>query len=362
MKVLFISRATLYSVRGGDTTQIENTAIELCKTGITVSIALCNNLNINYSSYDLIHFFNIIRPADIIHHIDKSRLPFVVSPIYVEYKEQARYNNRNIKNRLLSLLSKEGQEYVKGIARAVKNKEKIISRKYLLIGHKRSVKYILKRCSYLLPNSESEYKRLKNDFRCAGVYTVVPNGVDTEIFRIKLGELEKKKENSVLCMARFEPQKNQLNIVKALSGTHYQVKLVGNTAPNHQSYYDKCKNEAGQNIEFIGFSGKEEVVALYKQHKVHILPSWFETTGLSSLEAAACGCNIVISDKGDTVEYFGDHAFYCDPGNIESIRKAVDRAMAAAVNTEFMKEINEKYNWEVTARETLKVYQKVLGK
>lgn len=362
MKVLFISRATLYSVRGGDTTQIENTAIELRKSGIMVSIVLCNQLHIDYSSYDLIHFFNIIRPADIIYHIDKSRLPFVVSPIYVEYKEQARYNNRNIKNRLLSLISKGGQEYVKGIARAIKNKEKIISGKYLLIGHRRSVNYILKRCSHLLPNSESEYKRLKSDFRVAGSHTVVPNGVDTEIFRISRADLQMKQKNSVLCMARFEPQKNQLNIIRALSGTQYQVKLVGNIAPNHRSYYDKCKKEAGQNIEFIGFCGKEAVVALYKQHKVHILPSWFETTGLSSLEAAACGCNIVISDKGDTVEYFGDHAFYCDPGNIESIKKAVGQAMAATVPTEFMKEINEKYNWGITARETLKVYQKVLGK
>lgn len=114
-------------------------------------------------------------------------------------------------------------------------------------------------------------------------------------------------------------------------------------------------------MNFIGFVSQDNVPELYRRHKVHILASWFETTGLSSLEAVACGCTIVISRKGDTEEYFGDHAFYCEPGDTRSIREAVDRAMAAPADHSFMKEVRERYSWEITARETLSVYQKVLG-
>src|SRR5882757_3441561 len=86
MKILFISRATLYKVRGGDTSQILNTATALRESGIAVDIRLCDEA-IDYKGYDLIHFFNITRPADILKHADKSGKPYVVTPIYVDYSE-----------------------------------------------------------------------------------------------------------------------------------------------------------------------------------------------------------------------------------------------------------------------------------
>jgi glycosyltransferase involved in cell wall biosynthesis len=361
MKVLFISRATLYKVKGGDTVQIENTAAGLRTFGVDVEIALCNNLDIDYSGYDLIHFFNIIRPADIIYHVDKSGLPFVVSPIYVEYTEQARYNRNNFKDKVLAMLGKHTQEYVKCLARSVINKEKIVSRKYLFLGHSRSIRYILTRCSHLLPNSQSEYLRLKRDFRAAGTYSIVPNAVDINRFTITAEELLSKQDKTVLCVARFEPQKNQLNIIRALAGTGYRLTLAGSVAPNHRYYYHQCKALAGSNVTFLDFIPHEKVADLYKQHKVHILASWFETTGLSSLEAAACGCNIVISNKGDTIAYFSDYAYYCDPADPDTIKAAVDNAMNAEEPKAFRAEIKERYNWAVAAKETLAVYQKVLN-
>lgn len=360
MKVLFISRATLFKVAGGDTVQMENTARELRSLGVEVAIELCNNKHIDYSIYQLIHFFNIIRPADILYHIDKSKLPFVVSPIYVEYDAPAKNANAGMRQNLLSLLGKHFREYVKTIARAIKNKERIMSTRYLFLGHRRSIRDILSRCSYLLPNSQSEYRRLKRDFGNAGAYQIVPNAIDTALFNAA-GACPEQEENTVLCIARFEPRKNQLRIIQALNGTPYKVLFAGDTAPNHGAYYNACRAAAADNISFMGYTGQEKIAALYRRHRVHILASWFETTGLSSLEAIACGCNIVISKKGDTKEYFGKHAFYCDPGNTASIKEAVDKAMAARTNKEFMEEIRAHYNWAVTARETYHVYQKVIS-
>jgi hypothetical protein len=70
VKVLFISRATLFLLKdkGGDTIQVINTAKYLKALGADVDILLCND-EIDYSSIDPIHFFNIIRPADILYHI-----------------------------------------------------------------------------------------------------------------------------------------------------------------------------------------------------------------------------------------------------------------------------------------------------
>jgi hypothetical protein len=73
--ILFISRATLFNTKGGDTVQVENTARALEQLGLKVSIERCDNKNIQYNQYHLLHFFNIIRPADILYHIQKSNLP-----------------------------------------------------------------------------------------------------------------------------------------------------------------------------------------------------------------------------------------------------------------------------------------------
>ena len=99
----------------------------------------------------------------------------------------------------------------------------------------------------------------------------------------------------------------------------------------------------------------------YRVAKVHVLASWMETTGLSSLEAGRAGCNLVITDKGDTREYFGDMAFYCDPGSEASIRDAVLRAHAVPVCTALSDRIKDQFNWRKAAEVTMDAYLQVLS-
>src|SRR5690606_5681058 len=126
---------------------------------------------------------------------------------------------------------------------AIKNGEQIVSRKYIYWGHRRSIEYILRHCSRLLPNSQSEYERLHRDFRHAGEYVVVPSAVDENLFF--RDERITKYDNTVLCVARFEPQKNQLRLIRALDNTPYHLTLAGNIAPNHKQYYEQCRKAAG---------------------------------------------------------------------------------------------------------------------
>ena len=118
MKVALISRSSLYSVPGGDTTQVKATARYLKKLGIDAEIKLSHQ-KINYKDYTLLHFFNVIRPADILKHIDKSELPYVVSTIYVDYRGYEITARGNI-GRLNGLLGANNVEYLKTIARTLK--------------------------------------------------------------------------------------------------------------------------------------------------------------------------------------------------------------------------------------------------
>lgn len=337
---------------------MEQTAAALRELGVKVDIRLADDRAIAYHRYDLLHAFNITRPADILFHARKSHLPLIVSPIYLEHGTASNTAYNPALKWLMDRIGPQRGEYLKTIGRAVLKNETIRSAHYLLWGQRKSISRILENCAMLLPNSESEYQRLKRDFAHAGAYSVVPNSVDTRLF--KACPNSKKDEKSVLCAARFEPRKNQLNVIQALNMTDFQITFVGQPAPSHQAYYEKCKALAGPNVRFLNFVSQEQLSALYKASKVHILASWFETTGLSSLEAAASGCNIVISDLGDTRDYFGAEAYYCSPDDHQSIRDAVKAASIAPPNEALSRHIHDACNWQKTAKKTLNAYKTIL--
>ncbi|HEX4852034.1 MAG TPA: glycosyltransferase family 4 protein [Puia sp.] len=355
MKVLFISRSTLFTSPGGDTKQITQTAAYLVRLGLEVDIRLAKD-DIDYSPYDLIHFFNIIRPADLLYHAEKSCKPFVISTIFLDYGEFEKNNRKGLQGFLNKFFSEDFIEYMKVIARMIKNGEPIRSRKYLFWGHRKSIRYLLRNAKILLPNSVNEYNRLVKKYGEEQKYLAVPNAIDATMYR-QTSSIEERYKGAVLCVARIEGRKNQLNLIKALRNSPYRVIIHGQYSPNNKAYYEKCREAASDNIQFSERIAEEELYIMFHSAKVHVLPSYFETTGLSSLEAAVMGCNVVITDKGDTVEYFGDLAFYCDPDDPASIKAAVDEAYGQPFREELRQLILQKYTWEKAAEKTLEAYQ-----
>ncbi|MGZ3810206.1 MAG: glycosyltransferase family 4 protein [Mucilaginibacter sp.] len=356
MKVAFITRSTLFSVPGGDTVQVVQTAKHLDAIGITTDIKLSKD-DIDYSQYDLLHFFNLTRPADILYHSRKAQKPFVVSTILCNYSEYDKHHRKGV-GIIFGFLPPNSIEYLKTIARWLLGKDHLASKDYVWKGQSRSIVEILKNAAMILPNSTSEYHRIIRTYPCQLRHAVIPNGVDQRLFQRNC--TVEKDATLVLNVARLEGIKNQLNLIKALNNSRFRLLLIGSHAPNQKAYYDECRSIAASNITFIDHIPQHELVKYYEQAKVHVLPSWFETTGLSSIEAAAMGCNIVITDKGDAKEYFGNNAFYCDPGRPESILAAVEKASISQYNENMYEMILKRYTWEQAAKETLKAYNQTI--
>jgi glycosyltransferase involved in cell wall biosynthesis len=357
IKVAMIVRSTLFTVRGGDTIQAIQTARMLSTQGIAVDIKLTNE-PINYNNYSLLHFFNITRPADILYHIKKITIPFVVSTILVDYSEYDRFHRKGLPGMIFRHLSADSIEYVKAISRWITGRDKMMCISYVWKGQKRSILEIMKKAGLILPNSASEYSRIKELYGCNTNFLVVPNAVDSDLFKFD-NQLE-KDPNLVLCIARIEGIKNQANLIRAMNNTKFRLILIGAPAPGQLSYYQMCRNMAAPNIYFIDHLPQEQLVAYYQQAKVHVLPSWFETTGLSSLEAASMGCNLVITDKGDTREYFGSHAVYCSPESPESIYSAVEKASALPCDEKLQMKISKQYTWQLASYHTSAGYKKII--
>ncbi|MBL7738071.1 MAG: glycosyltransferase family 4 protein [Chitinophagaceae bacterium] len=358
MKVALITRSTLHTVPGGDTVQVMQTARCLQELGVEADVLLTNR-TIDYDHYDVFHYFNLTRPADMLFHIAQTKKPFVVSPVLVDYSEYDQHHRGGISGALLRRFSPSGQEYVKAMARWVTGKDKLKSKEYVWNGHRKSVRKILERTAMVLPNSAAEYKRLQEEYGTDKEYMIVPNGIDEALFSI--GHTQEKDETIVLCAARVEGIKNQLNLIKAINHSRFTLLVTGSPAPNQRAYYAACRKIAAKNIVFHDHVPQEQLVTYYKKAKVHALPSWFETCGLSSLEAAAMGCNVAISDKGYTREYFGNDAFYCDPGDPESIFNSIEQAAQSSTSPSLREKIHNQYTWRHAAAMTRSAYQKIIS-
>ena len=356
IRVVMITRTTLFTVKGGDTIQVLQTAANLARHNISIEIKLTNE-KIIYEQYDLLHFFNITRPADILFHIRKSGKPFVISPIFVDYSEYDKFYRKGITGIIFRFLSADGIEYMKTMSRWILRKDTLMSIEYAWKGQRSSVIKILKKARILLPNSHSEYSRLFQRYNYKPEYAVIPNGIDEGLFTFDLALV--KDPLLVICVARIEGIKNQLNLIRALNNTKFNLAIIGAAAPNQMYYYRSCRDLAADNIRFIDHLPQEELVSYYQKASVHVLPSWFETTGLSSLEAAAMGCNIVITDKGDTTEYFGTNAIYCDPISPENIYIAVEKAAALPLNDSLQKKILTHYTWDQATIRTIEAYKRI---
>src|SRR5882672_6815254 len=152
MRIAFIIRSTLCDVPGGDTIQVLQTAKHLQESGVGVTIYL-TNASIDYSRYDLLHFFNITRPSDILFHITKTNKPFVVSPILVDYSEYDRKYRKGFSGFLLQYFSADTNEYIKTVSRWLKGKDALRSKNYLWKGQQKSIRQVLEKAAWLLPNS-----------------------------------------------------------------------------------------------------------------------------------------------------------------------------------------------------------------
>lgn len=359
MKVAFLSRSTLFSSPGGDTVQLEQTAAGLERLGVKVDIRLAHE-KLDYSEYNLLHFFNIIRPADILNHVKAARCPVVLSTILVDYSEYDQRFREGLVGWLSRNTNRDNVEFVKAIARRVRNGEPITSPSYVWRGHRNSIKYLLKQSACLLPNSHSEYRRLVRDYGIERPYRVIPNAIETSRFG-KATIPPPEARSGLLAVGRIERYKNQLSLIRAIQSSDYKLTLVGKPGANHQDYFEQCKAEAGTNVTFVPHLPQEELVDWYLKARVHVVPSWFETTGLSNLEAGALGCQLVITDRGDTTEYFQKDAFYCEPDSVASIRAAIDKAYAAPAPKALRERILNEYTWDQAAKTTLAAYEWTLN-
>ena len=344
---------------GGDAVQAQKTAEALRRLGVGVTLSSGEGV----AHADVVHVFNLQTADWTLGQVRAAKRlgkPVVLSPIYW----------RDVRLPLGALLRMGAVLPYLARSRATEGAGPRATVPLLPAGHSRAARASLDQVDALLPNSEAESRHLAEAYpavRRRGVpVSVVPNGVDVASFDRAGAQpadaaLLDLPKDFVLCASRIEYRKNTLALIRATHRLGVPLVLAGAEVAStvwHRAYAAACRAH-GEDVRFLGPLPQERLWPLYRACAVHALPSFFETPGLSNLEAALAGARIVTTPNGSAPEYFGDRAEYADPLSVRSIAAAIRRALARPAPPDLPRLVRERFTWDRAAAATLAAYRGV---
>lgn len=180
-------------------------------------------------------------------------------------------------------------------------------------------------------------------------------------------------ESYIFFISTIEPRKNVNGLLTAFRHLldTYNVNDTGLVLAGSKGWlYEETMGlvktlDLEEKTFFLGRVEDEDLHQLYVGARFHIHPAHYEGFGLPPLEAMACGTPTIVSNTSSMPEVVGDAALLVDPEDTEEIAVAMHRLLS---DGELHTELREKgfkradcFSWELAARSTLKVYQKVIS-
>ncbi len=205
-----------------------------------------------------------------------------------------------------------------------------------------------------------------------GKISVIYNGVNHNIF--KPYDIELLDKPYILYVGSERPRKNLGRLFEAfakLKGEFPELKLVKVGNPGRSEDYRrntmKKLTSLGitRDIIFIDHVSEIDLARYYSSAALLAYPSLYEGFGLPPLEAMACGCPVITSNTSSLPEVVGEAGIMVNPYDTDSLAKAIKQVLTDTKLRDDMVrkglKQSKKFSWEKTARQTLKVYEKVGG-
>lgn len=130
--------------------------------------------------------------------------------------------------------------------------------------------------------------------------------------------------------AQFWAHKNHVNLLHALAvlrdrkGLKMAAVFAGGDRGNME-HVRKVAAELGlsDRVKILGFVETEALVALYREARALVFPSYFGPDNLPPLEAFALGCPVIAARVPGAEEQLGDAAEFVDPSDPEAMAWAI---------------------------------------
>ena len=170
-------------------------------------------------------------------------------------------------------------------------------------------------------------------------------------FRIEPAETMPQKEKFCLHVSSLNAKnKNVERLIEAAKRFRFELVLGG--AVKGTDGLRQLKEWIGDcgNVKYVGALSDSELRDWYMRAKVFALPSLWEGVGMAALEAASCGCEIVLTDFGAPKEYYAGLARLVNPKSIDSIGQGILEALNCESDGELMRHIKVNYSPECCSK------------
>jgi glycogen(starch) synthase len=200
---------------------------------------------------------------------------------------------------------------------------------------------------------------------------VIPNGVDTAVFRPGDGDVH--ADPYILFVGRLVEQKGVDTLMRAfvhVRDRFPQISLrIAGTGPCTEAMRRLARCLViGDHVRFEGWKPAHALAELYRNATVVVVPSNYEPFGMTALEAMACGSPVVASNTGGLREIIrhGQTGCLVQPNDHldlaqwimallhrDSWRRTIGTNAAAFVHD------TDTYQWKAIAREFAELYYKL---
>ncbi len=199
---------------------------------------------------------------------------------------------------------------------------------------------------------------------------VIANGIDERFFRATPDLFYQRTglKDVILSVGSIDPRKNQVRLIEALAGTGVDLVFIGPVSKLNTPQFHRYKErfhelvKTNTNVHWLGALDYEDPLleSAYAAAQVHVLVSTAEAQGMVTLEAAAAGANIVVSDLPTQRELFGASVRYADCKNPDAIRREVLAAYHSPRGS-VQPPSNVMITWDEVAARLENVYRMVLN-
>lgn len=196
---------------------------------------------------------------------------------------------------------------------------------------------------------------------------VIPNGVDTDLFRPL--DLPREAGHIVAIASSDQPSKGLQYLVEAVAklATERDVRLSivgrGGEGAHFAGALDRfgLRNE----VSILGRLEPLALVATLNRAEVAVVPSLYEGFSLPAIEAMAAGTPLVATTGGAIPEVLGDAGLLVPPGDSGALAHAIgrvldDRALRSDMSSAGRSRALERFSWRSAAESWVDLYREAI--
>lgn len=238
-------------------------------------------------------------------------------------------------------------------------------------------RYVFSKCTQIADIVSSESKAIKERIQkyAKKEIVVIRDGLAENECKPKI---DMKRDNTFITVARLGTKQKATDILleafaKSASYHNWDLLLVGSVEDDFRPYIDKFfKNHPmlERRVKFVGvITDRNVLYEKYCTSKVFVLPSRWESYGISAVEALNCGCYLLLSDSippANEMTNNGKCGCVVEAENIDDLtRNIIDmtkREYDQNEINEMVKYAGEEFSWERICKKLLVEMRRVSKK